>query len=37
LSYVPSDRAVAQELAGLLEEAGHEEWFADHALFPGEN
>jgi hypothetical protein len=37
LSYVPSDREVAKELAGLLEKAGHDVWFADDALFPGEN
>lgn len=37
LSYVQSDREVAKELAGLLEKAGHDVWFADDALFPGEN
>lgn len=37
LSYAQSDREVARELAMHLEEAGHKVWFADDALFPGQN
>jgi hypothetical protein len=37
LSYAPSDRKVAKELAAHLEKAGHNVWFADDALFPGQN
>ena len=37
LSYAQSDREVARNLATHLEEAGHKVWFADNALFPGQN
>jgi len=37
LSYAQSDREVAKELVSHLEKAGHNVWFADDALFPGEN
>ena len=37
LSYARPDREVAKELASHLKEAGHNVWFADGALFPGEN
>jgi hypothetical protein len=37
LSYAQSDREIAGEQAAHLEEVGHSVWFADNALFPGEN
>ena len=37
LSYTEADREVAREIASRLEEAGHDVWSADNALFPGEN
>lgn len=37
LSYAQSDREVAKELSRHLEEVGHKIWFADDALFPGQN
>ena len=37
LSYAESDREVAREFAARLEKAGHDVWFADNELFPGEN
>jgi hypothetical protein len=37
LSYAQSDRETARELATHLKEAGHKVWYADDALFPGQN
>lgn len=37
LSYANSDLAIARQVAAQLEDAGHKVWFADDAVFPGEN
>lgn len=37
LSYSQADRVVARELATRITEAGHEVWFADDEIYPGDN
>ena len=37
ISYAHSDLAVARQVAAQLEDAGNKVWFADDAVFPGEN
>ena len=37
LSYAHADLDVARQVATQLENAGHQVWFAEDAVFPGEN
>jgi hypothetical protein len=37
LSYAPSDKEAAGEIADRLSGAGYDVWYADGALFPGDN
>lgn len=37
LSYTEADCGVAKDIASHLEEAGHDVWYPDGALYPGDN